>query len=359
MPGEIGTVTADGLSLYATIQALNKNNFWTTGDTFEAFNAAHWANYSTLGLTELTGSNGTYVANFPTGITTADEYTVVVRQKVGGSNAVTDPVVAIGTVTWSGTAAETLLSPPTLAAIQAGLPTDSSIAADVQTGLTAQGFTAARAGYLDVLNGVVADIWSAATRTLTAFGFTPVVSGIAGTTLPAAVPSLAQIRNVCMAYCVPGTDPSLTASWTKAGIMYPTPSWITPNDAGAPNVWYGTGPDGSANARWLQTDVGSAQGYRYSSMAWAKYNGSGWGSFTDLGIIVYPKAAKTWESVATFGAVPVGIQIFTDYSASPQFYIMYTGQNSLAIGLVNNAAIGLGYLTAPIAASQAGFFFAG
>lgn len=232
MPGEIGTVTADGLSLYATIQALNKNNFWSTGDTFEAFNAAHWANYSTLGLTELTGSNGTYVANFPTGITSADEYTVVVRQKVGSSNAVTDPVVAIGTVTWSGSAAETLNSVapmdpwaaelpgsygtgtagailgaltgfaatiwgyatrvltafsftptvagitgttlpaavPSLAQMQAGLPSDSSIASDVQAGLTAQGYTPARAGYLDTLNGIVAAMWAAATRTLTAVG---------------------------------------------------------------------------------------------------------------------------------------------------------------------------------------------
>ena len=110
MSGEIGTITTDGLSLYATIQALNKNNFWTTGNTFEAFNAAHWANYTTLAVAELTGSNGTYVASFPAGITSADEYTVVIRQKAGSSNAVTDPVIAIGTITWNGAAAETLNS---------------------------------------------------------------------------------------------------------------------------------------------------------------------------------------------------------------------------------------------------------
>lgn len=61
---------------------------------------------------------------------------------------------------------------PSLAQIQAGLPTDSSIATDVQTGLTAQGLTTTRAGYMDVLNGLVAAIWAAGTRTLTAFGFT-------------------------------------------------------------------------------------------------------------------------------------------------------------------------------------------
>lgn len=47
----------------------------------------------------------------------------------------------------------------------------TSIASDTQTGLTSQGYTATRAGYLDTLNGLVAAIWAAATRTLTAFGF--------------------------------------------------------------------------------------------------------------------------------------------------------------------------------------------
>ncbi len=242
MAGEIGTVTSDGLSLYATIQALNKSNFWTSGDTFETFNAAHWANYTTLAVTELTGSSGTYVASFPTVITTADEYTVVVRQKVGGSNAVTDPVIAIGTITWNGTAAETLNSAsstdpwaaalpgsygsgtagsivgnnlnaavstrstyaggavagisgvtfpaavPSLSAIQAALPADSSIVTDVQSGLTAQGFTSARAGYIDTLNGIVAAIWAATTRTLTAIsnsaGITTLLTYFSGAVAP-------------------------------------------------------------------------------------------------------------------------------------------------------------------------------
>jgi hypothetical protein len=42
------------------------------------------------------------------------------------------------------------------------------IAADTQTGLTAQGYTTTRAGYLDTLNGLVAAIWAYATRVLTA-----------------------------------------------------------------------------------------------------------------------------------------------------------------------------------------------
>lgn len=39
---------------------------------------------------------------------------------------------------------------------------------NVQAGMTTQGYTTTRAGYLDTLNGIVAAIWASATRTLTA-----------------------------------------------------------------------------------------------------------------------------------------------------------------------------------------------
>lgn len=48
----------------------------------------------------------------------------------------------------------------------------TNIATDAQTGLTAQGYTTVRAGYLDVLNGLLASIWSYGNRVLTGFGFT-------------------------------------------------------------------------------------------------------------------------------------------------------------------------------------------
>lgn len=44
----------------------------------------------------------------------------------------------------------------------------TGISVDVQTGLTNQGYTTARAGYQDTLNNLVVNIWAAATRTLTA-----------------------------------------------------------------------------------------------------------------------------------------------------------------------------------------------
>lgn len=47
---------------------------------------------------------------------------------------------------------------------------------DVPAALTAQGYTSVRAGYLDALNGLVAAVWAAGSRTLTAFAFTVAAS---------------------------------------------------------------------------------------------------------------------------------------------------------------------------------------
>jgi hypothetical protein len=58
----------------------------------------------------------------------------------------------------------------------------SSGAAMTQSGLTAQGYTTTRAGYIDVLNGLVAAIWASAARTLTAFGFTVATNSDANVT---------------------------------------------------------------------------------------------------------------------------------------------------------------------------------
>jgi hypothetical protein len=46
----------------------------------------------------------------------------------------------------------------------------TNIASDTQTGMTAQGYTTTRAGYLDTLNGLVQAIWDKATSSLTTVG---------------------------------------------------------------------------------------------------------------------------------------------------------------------------------------------
>lgn len=59
----------------------------------------------------------------------------------------------------------------------------TAVATATQTGLTAQGYTSTRAGYLDTLSGLVAAIWANGTRTLTAefdsSGVTTLLSRIA------------------------------------------------------------------------------------------------------------------------------------------------------------------------------------
>lgn len=126
---------------------------------------------------------------------TAGDFTTTMKTSL---NAAT-PASIVGNV--GGVSGVTFnTSVPNLAQIVAAQPTDASITSDVEAALTFQGYTTTRAGFLDTLNGLVAAVWAAATRTLTAFGFTvPAtvagnVGGIAGVTFNGSVPSLAQIQ---------------------------------------------------------------------------------------------------------------------------------------------------------------------
>lgn len=64
------------------------------------------------------------------------------------------------------TTATNLTNAPTAGDFTATMKTSAATA--TQTGLTAQGYTSTRAGYLDTLNGLVAAVWASATRLLTA-----------------------------------------------------------------------------------------------------------------------------------------------------------------------------------------------
>lgn len=207
MSNEIKAQYLTGKTLYAVI-VNSANLYWyTTTPIFEAYNGAvHWTTY-VVALTE-NGATGLYVGNFPTGINTAGKYQIFVYNRVGGTASLTTdiPPVAAGEIVWSGTAevyvapdasgrvdvakvsgatqtardigASVLLSSGTgtgqlslssgLVALTAAEHT--AVAADTQTGLTAQGYTTTRAGYLDTLNGLVQVIWDKATSALTTAG---------------------------------------------------------------------------------------------------------------------------------------------------------------------------------------------
>lgn len=83
--------------------------------------------------------------------------------KIQNGLATPTNITTVGTVT-------NLTNAPTTGDLTPTMKT--SVATAVQSGMTSQGYTTTRGGYLDTLNGLVAAIWGSATRTLTAFGFT-------------------------------------------------------------------------------------------------------------------------------------------------------------------------------------------
>lgn len=208
-----------GVVIYAVIERADAQIWRVDTSVFEAYNSASWASYA-LTLTEQTGS-GRYRADFPTGISAAGVYAVAVRQRAGASAALTDLGVGSGAFEWSGTnevliqsradkadytttratkldyldaavssrnavapdnasvtaiKAKTDTIPVSPAAVGSAMALvaaeHTAIVTDTQTALTNQGYTTTRAPFLDTLNGLVAAIWGATARTLTAFGFT-------------------------------------------------------------------------------------------------------------------------------------------------------------------------------------------
>jgi hypothetical protein len=108
MANELQTQYATGSNLYAVI--LNAaGQAWTgTGNVFESLNSSHWSNYA-VPLTEQIAS-GIYFANFPTAVTTAGPYNVLLRLRAGGSPAIADTAIGGSQIIWSG-AAEIPASP--------------------------------------------------------------------------------------------------------------------------------------------------------------------------------------------------------------------------------------------------------
>lgn len=98
MANEIKAPSVTGLTLYAVVINL-AGQVWN-GTTFEALLGANWANYD-IALTEQV-SAGIYYGTFP--VVAAGLYDVQIRQQLGGTPAVSDPVVAIGQMPWGGTA---------------------------------------------------------------------------------------------------------------------------------------------------------------------------------------------------------------------------------------------------------------
>ncbi len=152
-----GLVTAT--NYYAIARNASGQYIYGDGSVADTYNPAHWTNYaigagSPATLTEF-GSTGSYWAdvsgtNFT--LTTA-QFNVEIRQRIGGSAATTDPVVAIGALP--------LVNLVNTATNVTNAPTNGDFTATMKTSITAAVPTAA---------AIAAAVWAIATATLNAAG---------------------------------------------------------------------------------------------------------------------------------------------------------------------------------------------
>lgn len=181
MANEIQIVAATGLTMYVVIRTNAGQPYSTVTPAFETYTPANYVNYA-VALTEQ-GVTGYYLGSVPSGIA-AQLLNLDVRKRVGGTPAVSDTPVSSGSVPWTGTAEASLSSIAIdgTGRVTVGINADKTGYAlsapehtaigttDVPAGLTAQGYTGARAAFLDTLNGLATSVWTTATSALTTVG---------------------------------------------------------------------------------------------------------------------------------------------------------------------------------------------
>ena len=97
---------ATGATLYFTIEN-DSNQIWeTVGSAFETRVVANWDNTGVdsyvIAMSESPGSSYHYIGTSDSAITSGD-YIVRIREQVGGSKLVSDPVIASALIKWDGT----------------------------------------------------------------------------------------------------------------------------------------------------------------------------------------------------------------------------------------------------------------
>jgi len=166
--------TTRGLTTFGTLVAdvwANTTRTLTSSGSGGATAQEVWE-YATREITGGTvDSIPSVAADVQTGLT-AQGYTSTRAGYLDTLNGLVAAVWAHGTrsLTTFGTLVSNIWSNATRTITGGTVTTIPSVSADVQTGLTNQGYTPTRAGYLDTLNGLVSSIWSHGTRTLSSFG---------------------------------------------------------------------------------------------------------------------------------------------------------------------------------------------
>lgn len=125
MAGEIQADYPTGATLYAQVRTATGTVWNTVGLAFEAYLTANIADYD-IAMAEQGTASGYYAGDFPT--IAGGIYNVVVKSRVGGSPAESDPTVASGFIEWSGTA---VVSQTGDSFARLGDPAGVSVSADV------------------------------------------------------------------------------------------------------------------------------------------------------------------------------------------------------------------------------------
>lgn len=98
MSGELRIASATGATVYANI--LNASSQRWNGSTFETYVSANYDTYDIVTVEQ--GSSGVYVGDFPTGISSAGDYSVIYYLQENASPTEGDQVVGTGTISWDG-----------------------------------------------------------------------------------------------------------------------------------------------------------------------------------------------------------------------------------------------------------------
>lgn len=102
MANEIRATAPSGQTLYAILRNSQGYPYYLAGNTFEVYNAGHYASY-VLALGEQ-GATGYYVGTLPASFGPAGRYTLTLYHQAGGSPAAGDAALGANDLEWTGTA---------------------------------------------------------------------------------------------------------------------------------------------------------------------------------------------------------------------------------------------------------------
>ena len=105
MANEIQADFTTGKTLYAQVRSATGAIWNTASAALQAYVTANIADYD-IAMTEQGTASGYYAGNMPAAA--GGVYNVVVKVRVGGAPAETDPTIATGQIEWSGTVVNSL-----------------------------------------------------------------------------------------------------------------------------------------------------------------------------------------------------------------------------------------------------------